>query len=128
VCAEHLGDRFSQVIGIRLHAKNPVALLVQQRDGACSRNRQHAVAHPRDDVPEEGVGGLRPACTSGPAATGSRAARRAGHWRRQLEGAKTNHGSRRANDVPELNSEQSMESADSEVFMSRNGSICITIL
>ena len=127
VGAEHFGNRFSQVVGARLHAKNPVALLVQQRNRACSRNREHPVAHPRDDVPEEGVGGLRPARTGQPVATRSGAAG-ACHWRRQLDGAKTNHGGRRANDVPELNSDESVESADSEVFMSRNGAICITIL
>jgi len=55
VGAEHLGDRLAEVVRVRFHAENPVALFVQQRHRPGARNRQDAVAHAGDNLPEEGV-------------------------------------------------------------------------
>jgi hypothetical protein len=59
VIAKHGGNRLADVLRLCSDAKDPVSLVVDQRESGVARDRQHAVAHARDDVAVERVGGRR---------------------------------------------------------------------
>ena len=48
-------QRLTEIVGARVDAEDPVGLVVDERQPPVAGDRQHAVAHARHDVPEEGV-------------------------------------------------------------------------
>jgi hypothetical protein len=52
---EHRGHRLAEVARRRRHAKDPVGLLVDERQPPIARDGQHAIAHAGNDVAEERV-------------------------------------------------------------------------
>ena len=72
---QHVGERPADVAGAARQRKNPVRLVVHQRERAVAVERDDAVAQAADDVPEKRIFGRRRATAGsprgGPQRTGS---------------------------------------------------------
>ena len=98
---QHLRNRLAEVVRLRLDTKNPIPLVVEQRQGPRTGDGEDAIAHSRNNVAEKRIGGLQTS-TETPTGRGARASCQ----RRQLHGARSKDGTKGANDVPELNSRE----------------------
>jgi hypothetical protein len=52
---QHRRHRLTEIARLRLDPEDAIRLVVDQRQPAIERNREDTIAHPRHEVPEEGV-------------------------------------------------------------------------